>query len=164
MAPCRISSAVESRAFLIIAEARSKSSVRESFTRATPCSVDFMAQATASLGKTSHSSILGSMSRSCIPLSLYIDDPFIPAERVYPVVWRVIYNVQSHFQRRVQKALYGFPNLLDRIPIDDHRPDDVLHLFIFLPFQSRAWRSYPRGQHAESAAFSFSIPRLALPQ
>lgn len=67
--PSFIKSLVDSRAFWIMAEAFSYSSCLLGLTLATPCSMDLRAQATASLGKTSHSSILGKMSFSFMPLS-----------------------------------------------------------------------------------------------
>ena len=67
--PSLINSSVDCLAFWMMAEARSYSSCLLGFMRATPCSIDFRAHATASLGKTSHSSILGKISFSLIPRS-----------------------------------------------------------------------------------------------
>ncbi len=60
MMPFSIRIPTSSLALLIFASAIEKSSFSLSFRRATPCSIAFFATATASLGKTSHSSIVGS--------------------------------------------------------------------------------------------------------
>lgn len=67
--PFSISSLVLSRAFLMTLTALSHSSCLLGLTRATPSLMLSRAQATASQGKTSHSSIRGTMSFSVMPRS-----------------------------------------------------------------------------------------------
>jgi len=64
MSPSFISKLVDSLTFLMMEAARSHSSCLLNLTLATPSFMDWRAQATASRGKTSHSSILGTISPS----------------------------------------------------------------------------------------------------
>jgi hypothetical protein len=69
MSPSFISRLADPLTFLMIETALSQSFRLLNFTLATPSLMDWRAQATAIRGKTSHSSILGTMSPSRNPLS-----------------------------------------------------------------------------------------------